>query len=163
LLKLLVQLRRPQFVLEVGTFTGYSALSMAEGLPDGGRIVTCEMNPKARAMAQAAFNSSPFADRIELRFGAALDTIAALDEPIDFAFVDADKGNYANYYEAILSRMPSGGVIAFDNMLWSGDVLDPKTDDARALAKLNDALAVDDRVENVLLTVRDGVQLVVKK
>jgi caffeoyl-CoA O-methyltransferase len=163
LLKLLVQLRRPQFVLEVGTFTGYSALSMAEGLPDGGRIVTCEMNPKARAMAQAAFTVSPFADRIELRFGAALDTIAAIDEPIDFAFVDADKGNYANYYEAILQRMPSGGVIAFDNMLWSGAVLDPKTDDARALAKLNDALAVDDRVENVLLTVRDGVQLVVKK
>jgi caffeoyl-CoA O-methyltransferase len=163
LLKLLVQLSRPQFVLEVGTFTGYSALSMAEGLPDGGRIVTCEMNPKARAIAQTAFSASPFADRIELRFGAALDTLAAMDEPIDFAFVDADKGNYANYYEAILKRMPSGGVIVFDNMLWSGAVLDPKTDDDRALAKLNDTLAGDDRVENVLLTVRDGVQLVVKK
>jgi len=163
LLKLLVQMCRPQFVLEVGTFTGYSALSMAEGLPDGGRIVTCEMNPKARAVAQAAFTASPFADRIELRFGSALDTISMIDEPIDFAFVDADKGNYTNYYEAILQRMPPGGVIAFDNMLWSGAVLDPKTDDDRALAELNDTLARDDRVENVLLTVRDGVQLVVKK
>jgi len=162
-LKLLVQLCRPQCVLEVGTFTGYSALSMAEGLPAGGRIVTCEMNPKARDMAQAAFDASPFADRIELRFGPALDTIAKLDGPVDFAFVDADKSNYEKYYEAILDRMPSGGVFVFDNMLWSGAVLDPKTSDDHALAKLNAALATDDRVENVLLTVRDGVQLVVKK
>lgn len=163
LLKLLVQICRPQLVLELGTFTGYSALSMAEGLPDGGRIITCDVDPIARDVAQAAFDESPFGDRIELRMGPALDTLRALDENIDFAFVDADKLNYRAYYEEILTRARSGSVILFDNMLWSGRVLDPADDEDRALDALNTKIAGDDRVENVLLTVRDGVQLVVVK
>ncbi|MFQ5634284.1 MAG: O-methyltransferase [Gammaproteobacteria bacterium] len=163
LLKLLVQICRPKLVVELGTFTGYSALSMAEGLPDGGRIITCEVNPVARDIAQAAFDRSPFGQRIEIRMGPALDTLRGIDEPIDFAFVDADKENYPAYYEEVLKRTRSGGVIVFDNMLWSGRVLEPGDDDDRAIADLNDAIVNDERVENVLLTVRDGVQLIVRK
>jgi len=163
LLKLLVRLCNPRLVLEVGTFTGYSALSMAEGLSEHGKVVTCEVNPAARDVAQAAFEASPFGNRIELRFGPALDTIAAIDEPIDFSFIDADKQNYPAYYESILERTRPGGLILIDNVLWSGRVLEPADDETEAIALLNDRIAVDDRVENVLLTVRDGVQLVVKK
>jgi len=163
LLKLLVQLTRPKLVLEVGTFTGYSALSMAEGLPDDGRIITCEVDERARDVAQGAFDASAFGDRIELRFGPALDTIATIDAPIDFSFIDADKENYPTYYEALLERTRPGGVIVVDNVLWSGNVLEPDDEDSRAIAQLNDTVAKDPRVENVLLTVRDGVQLIVKK
>jgi caffeoyl-CoA O-methyltransferase len=163
LLKLLVRLCNPRLVLEVGTFTGYSALSMAESLPENGRIVTCEIDPDARDMAQAAFDASPFGSRIELCFGPALETIASIDEPIDFSFIDADKQNYPAYYEAILARTRRGGVILIDNVLWSGRVLEPADEDTEAIARLNDTIVADDRVENVLLTVRDGVQLVVKK
>lgn len=163
LLKLLVQLTRPRLVLEVGTFTGYSALSMAEGLPDDGRIITCEIDEKARAVAQDAFDDSPFGHKIELRFGPALDTIATIDEPIDFSFIDADKEHYPEYYEAILQRTRRGGIIVVDNVLWSGRVLEPDDEESKAIAKLNDTIADDVRVENVFLTVRDGIQLVVKK
>lgn len=163
LLKLLVRMCRPALILELGTFTGYSALSMAEGLPDGGRIITCEVNPEAADVAQAAFDESPFGDRIELRLGPAIDTLRGIDGPIGFAFVDADKQNYPTYYEELLQRTQSGGVIVFDNMLWSGSVLAPNDDEGRAIDELNRIIATDDRVENVLLTVRDGVQLIVRK
>jgi caffeoyl-CoA O-methyltransferase len=163
LLKLLVRISRPRLIVELGTFTGYSALSMAEGLQDGGRIVTCEVNPAAADVAQAAFDKSPVGDRIEIRLGPALDTLRSVDEPIDFSFVDADKENYPVYYEEIVPRTRPGGVIVFDNMLWSGAVLAPADDEARAIDKLNRIVAADDRVENVLLTVRDGVQLIVRK
>jgi caffeoyl-CoA O-methyltransferase len=163
LLKMLVALCRPRLVLEIGTFTGYSALSMAEGMPDGGRLITCEIDPAARDVAQAAFDASPFGHSIDLRFGPALDTISTIDEPIDFSFIDADKQNYPAYYEAVLARTRGGGVIVVDNVLWSGRVLEPEDEESLAIARLNDAIASDDRVENVLLTVRDGVQLVVKK
>ncbi|HEY5648204.1 MAG TPA: class I SAM-dependent methyltransferase [Nitrospiria bacterium] len=162
-LKLLVTLLRPRLILEVGTFTGYSALSMAEGLPDDGRIITCEVDPKARAMAQAAFDASPYGKKIEIRMGPALDTIRTVDETIDLSFIDADKTAYPDYYEEILSRTRPGGVILLDNMLWSGSVLEPDDDSSRTLARLNEAIARDDRVENVLLTVRDGIQFVRKK
>jgi len=163
LLKLLVMLCRPRLVIEIGTFTGYSALSMAEGLPDDGRLITCEIDPAARDMAQAAFDASPVGHRIELHFGPALDTLATVEEPIDFSFIDADKQNYPAYYEGILSRTRSGGVIVVDNVLWSGRVLEPDDEESLSIACLNDTIASDDRVENVLLTVRDGVQLVIKK
>lgn len=163
LLKLLVQICRPRLVVELGTFTGYSALSMAEGLPDGGRIITCEVNPAARDVAQATIDRSPFRDSIEIRMGPALDTLRGLKQEIDFSFVDADKENYPAYYEEIVARTRSGGVIVFDNMLWSGRVLDPQDDEDRAIDGLNGIIAADRRVDNVLLTVRDGVQLIVKK
>jgi caffeoyl-CoA O-methyltransferase len=162
LLRLLVQLSRAQLVLDVGTFTGYSALSMAEGLGEDGRVITCENDPNARDFAQAAFDASPVGDRIELRFGPAMETIRALEAPIDFSFIDADKKNYPRYYEEILKRTRRGGIIVLDNMLWYGQVLDPPDEESRILHELNAFISGDGRVENVLLTVRDGVQLVVK-
>ena len=163
LLKLLVQLCRPRLVLEVGTFTGYSALSMAEGLGPDGRILTCEIDPRAQQVAQAAFDASPCGDRIEIRMGPALETIRSLDEPIDLSFIDADKEHYPEYYESILERTRPGGLLLLDNMLWSGKVLDPQDEIPRILDALNRRIAEDDRVENVLLTVRDGMQLVRKR
>lgn len=163
LLKLIVQLCRPQFVLEVGTFTGYSALSMAEGLGESGRIVTCEIDPAAQRVAREAFDASPAGHKIEIRMGPALETIGALDRTIDLSFIDADKERYPDYYEAILDRTRPGGVLIFDNMLWSGRVLDPRDEASRAIATLNRTIAGDERVEAVLLTVRDGIQLVRKR
>jgi caffeoyl-CoA O-methyltransferase len=163
LLKFIVQLCQPRFVLEVGTFTGYSALSMAEGLGENGRILTCEIDAAAQKVAQESFDASPFGDRIEIRPGPALDTIRSLDRQIDLSFIDADKERYPVYYEEIVQRTRPGGILIFDNMLWSGKVVDPRDDTARAIAKLNETITADDRVENVLLTVRDGVQLVRKR
>jgi caffeoyl-CoA O-methyltransferase len=163
LLKMIVQLCRPRFILDVGTFTGYSALSMAEGLNENGRIVTCEINPAAQKVAQETFGASPFGHRIEIRMGPALDTIRALESEVDLSFIDADKERYPAYYEEILSRTRSGGVLVFDNMLWSGRVVDPRDRATRAIAALNETITRDERVENVLLTVRDGVQLVRKR
>ncbi len=162
-LKMLVTLLQPRLIVEVGTFTGYSALSMAEGLPEGGKVVTCEVDPRAQAMAQAAFDMSPHGGKIEIRMGPALDTIRKLEGPIDLSFIDADKMAYPDYYEEILSRTRPGGVILLDNMLWSGSVLKPDDDSSRTLARLNETIAGDDRVENVLLTVRDGIQFVRKR
>ncbi|HLU07501.1 MAG TPA: class I SAM-dependent methyltransferase [Woeseiaceae bacterium] len=162
LLKLIVQLCQPRFVLEVGTFTGYSALSMAEGLGEGGRILTCEINPAAQKLARESFDDSPFGDRIEISPGPALDTIRSLDRQIDLSFIDADKERYPIYYEEIVQRTRPGGILIFDNMLWSGRVVEPRDEITREIAKLNETITADDRVENVLLTVRDGVQLVRK-
>lgn len=163
LLKFIVQLCRPRLILEVGTFTGYSALSMAEGLEDGGRIVTCEIDPAAQKLAQEAFDASPYGDRIAIRMGPALDTIRSLGEVVDLAFIDADKERYPLYYEEVLAKTRPGGILIFDNMLWSGKVVDPQDETTRTIAALNETIACDDRVENVLLTVRDGIQLVRKR
>lgn len=162
LLKLLVQLCRPRQVLEVGTFTGYSALSMAEGLDDDAKIITCEIDPVAEKVARESFDASPVGHRIEIRMGPALDTIRSLSGPIDMSFIDADKERYPVYYEAILERTRPGGLLVFDNMLWSGRVTEPADEISRTLAALNEKIANDERVECVLLTVRDGVQVVRK-
>jgi predicted O-methyltransferase YrrM len=163
LLMLLVQIHQPRLIVEVGTFTGYSALSMAEGLGENGRLITCEINPDAQRVAQETFDKSPHGHKIEIRMGPALDTIRDLDETIDFSFIDADKVGYPAYYEAILEKMGPGGLILMDNMLMDGRVLDPEEPGPKAIVQLNEALARDDRVENVLMTVRDGVQLVRKR
>lgn len=163
LLKLLVQLCRPRLVLEVGTFTGYSALSMAEGLDEAGRIITCEIDPAAEKVAREAFAASPYGSRIEIRMAPALETIRGLDEEIDFSFIDADKERYPEYYEEILQRTRPGGLLVLDNMLWSGRVVEPRDAVSRTLAALNERIAGDERVENVLLTVRDGIQVVRKR
>lgn len=162
-LKLIVQLLRPKLVVEVGTFTGYSALSMAEGLDDEARLITCEIDPKAQAVAQTAFNASPHGRKIELRMGPALDTIRDLRQPIDMSFIDADKESYPQYYTEIMARTSPGGVIVLDNMFLSGEALRPHSAASHAIASLNRTIARDPRVENVLLTVRDGVQMVRKK
>jgi caffeoyl-CoA O-methyltransferase len=163
LLKMLVRLTGAKRVLEVGTFTGYSALSIAEGLPDDGIVITCDMDPEATAMARRYFARSPHGKKIDLRMGPALETIATLAPPLDLAFIDADKGNYARYYDAALALLRPGGLIVADNALWSGTVVDPKTDDARAIAAYNDKVAADERVDKVLLTVRDGMLLARKR
>jgi predicted O-methyltransferase YrrM len=163
LLKLIVRMIAARRVLEIGTFTGYSALAMAEGLPDGGEIVTCDIDPKATAIATKYWNRSPHGKKIVLRLGPALDTIAALAGPIDLVFIDADKTNYIHYWDACLPKVRAGGVILADNVLWSGEVLAPKEADARALAAFNEHIARDPRVEHVMLPIRDGITIAVKR
>ena len=160
LLELLVFASGARRVLELGTFTGYSALSMAAALPPGGRIDTCDLNPTHIEVAQRHIDASPYADRITIHVGPALETIERLQGTFDLVFIDADKANYANYYEAVLPRLSERGLIVIDNTLWSGRVLDPQDDDSRRIAALNDAIAADERVVAVQLTVRDGVTLV---
>lgn len=149
-------------VLEIGTFTGYSSLSMAAGLPAGGSIVTCDVDPAALAVARRHIAASPHADRIEIREGPALETIAALDGPFDLVFVDADKTNYLNYYEAVLPKLAERGLIAVDNTLWSGAVLDETdtSENTEAIRAFNNHVRDDPRVVCVQLTVRDGVTLI---
>jgi caffeoyl-CoA O-methyltransferase len=149
-------------VLELGTYSGYSSLSMAAGLPEGGHIDTCEVSEEHAEVAQRYIHRSPYADRITIHLGPALETIERLGGEWDFVFIDADKENYANYYEALLPRLAATGLLALDNTLWSGRVLDDADDSpgTRAIRELNDRIAADDRVIAVQLTVRDGVTLV---
>lgn len=163
LLKMLVRLTGARRVLEVGMFTGYSALSMAEGLPDDGLLVTCDIDAKAEEVARRYFARSPHGKKIDVRMGPAIDTIAQLSPPLDLVFIDADKKNYARYYDAALPLLRAGGLVVADNALWSGAVLDPKEDDARAMAAFNDKVTADQRVDKVLLTVRDGMLLARKR
>jgi caffeoyl-CoA O-methyltransferase len=160
LLRFLVAMVEPRLVVEIGTFTGYSALAMAGGLPEGGRIVTCEVSPERAQFAQSWFDRSPLGERIELRVGPALATVESLDGPFDFVFIDADKDGYPGYYEAVVPKLSPRGVIAVDNTLYGGDVADPRDDHDRAMAAFNDHVQADPRTGNVLLTVRDGVTLI---
>ena len=162
-LEMLVHLAAARRVLEIGTFTGYSALSMAAALPPDGRLVTCEVDPDRAAMARRHVEASPYADRVEIRLGPALETIATLEGPFDLVFIDADKVNYRNYYEAVLPLLSERGVIAVDNVLWSGRVVEDAAsydDDTRAITAFNDDVRDDPRVVSVMLTVRDGVTLI---
>jgi caffeoyl-CoA O-methyltransferase len=161
-LEALVWTARPQLVLELGTYSGYSALAMAAALPPGGRIVTCELSDEHADFAQRHIDASPYADRIELRRGPALDTVATLDGPLDLVFIDADKPNYVNYYEAVLPKLAERGLIAADNTLWSGNVAgeEDQSDGAVALRAFNDRVRDDDRVVCVMLSVRDGITLI---
>jgi caffeoyl-CoA O-methyltransferase len=161
-LELLVYGRGARRVLELGTFSGYSALSMAAGLPPGGRIDTCELDESRAAVAQRYIDQSPHAGRIQIHLGPALETIDRLEGPFDFVFIDADKPNYVNYYEAVLPRLSEHGFIAADNTLWSGRVLDDQDDDEGTLAirAFNEHVKSDSRVISVMLTVRDGVTLI---
>ena len=164
-LQMLVYALKPKLVLEIGTFSGYSSLSMAPALPPGGRIVTCDVNETTVAVARRYAEEAGLADRIDYRLGPALDTIAGLDGPFDFVFIDADKSNYSRYYEAVLPKLAPGGLIAADNTLWYGKILDDsdQTDDTVALRQFNDFVASDERVVCVQLTVRDGVTLIRKR
>lgn len=158
-LRMLVQVSNARRVLEIGTFTGYSALSMAMGLPDEGRVITCDVDPESTAMAREYWEKSGHGAKIDLRLGPALETIESLDGPFDFVFIDADKENYVNYWEAVLPKVRPGGLIAVDNVLWSGRVLDPKGKQDHAIVAFNGHVRDDKRVEVVMLTVRDGITL----
>jgi len=162
-LKMLVRVTGACNVLEIGTFTGYSALMMAEGLPDDGRLITCEVDPKAEAIARRYFSESPHGSKITLRMGPALETFKTLSDPLDLVFIDADKANYSNYYEASLPLLKPGGLIIADNVLWSGKVLDPQDADGHAIVAFDRMVQSDPRVENVCLTVRDGMMLARKR
>jgi caffeoyl-CoA O-methyltransferase len=159
-LELLVHAAGAKRVLEIGTFTGYSALSMAAALPDDGHIDTLDIEPKHAEVAQRYFDRSPHASKITLHLGPAIETIGKLDGEFDLVFIDADKEAYDAYYEAVLPRLSARGLIAIDNTLWSGRVLDPQDESTERIAELNDKIAADDRVVAVQLTVRDGVTLI---
>lgn len=162
-LKQMVTITGAKRVVEVGTFTGYASLKMAEGMSADGKLTTLDLNPVCLAVARKYFAKSEHGKKIEVIEGPALESIAKIDGPLDLVFIDADKGNYLNYYEALLPKVRSGGVILVDNVLWSGGVLEPKTDDDKAINAFNERVSKDDRVEKVLLTVRDGVYFIRKK
>ena len=156
LLELLVWFGRPQRVLEIGTFSGHSALAMAAALPEGGRIDTCELDPKRAAFAQGYFDRSPFGSRITLHVGPALESIARLEGDFDLVFLDAEKEGYIGYYEAVLPRLSPRGLIVADNTLWSGRVLEA----SGPIVAFNEHVAADRRSVQVLLSVRDGMTLI---
>jgi caffeoyl-CoA O-methyltransferase len=159
-LEFLVRLMRARLVLELGTFTGYSSLSMARGLPDGGRVVSCDVDPETTAIAERYAEEAGLADRIEYRTGPALETVAQLEGPFDLVFIDADKPSYRNYYEAVLPKLSDNGLIVADNALRDGRVLE---DGDEPMKEFNDHVRNDPRVQCVLLTVRDGMLLVMKR
>lgn len=162
LLTFLARMVDARRALDVGTFTGYSALSIAEGMGPDGRVITLEADEKHAEIARRHFEASPHARKIELRFGQALSTMRNLDGPFDFVFIDADKGNYRAYYDRAIELLAPGGLIAIDNTLWYQQVLDPASGDADTplIMAFNDYVVSDPRVECVMLTVRDGLTLV---
>lgn len=161
LLKMLVAITGARRVLEIGTFTGYSALCMAEALPEGGELITCDIDPEATRVARSFFDRSPHGKKITIRLGDALEAIRELPAglPFDLAFLDADKERYGDYYEEVIPRLRVGGLLVADNTLWSGAVVAPKTEADRAIVAFNRRVTADPRVENVLLSVRDGMML----
>jgi predicted O-methyltransferase YrrM len=165
-LGLLVAALGARRVVEVGTFTGYSALCMARALPPGGRLLCCDVSEEFTAVGRRYWQKAGVADRIDLRIAPALDTLRSLPpaESLDFAFIDADKENYQAYYEELLRRLRPGGLIAIDNVLWSGQVIRAEDQSANTVAirKLNDHVAADRRVQSVMLGLSDGVTLVRK-
>jgi predicted O-methyltransferase YrrM len=162
LLQTLVASTGARRVLEVGTFTGFSALMMAAALPANGELITLELSAEHAEFARSYFGRSEHGNRIRLIEGPATDIIATLDGPFDLVFIDADKPNYPNYYDAALPLLADRGLIVVDNVLWSGQVLDPQNDDARAIAAFNDKIADDDRVSQAMLSIRDGITLIRK-
>ncbi|HPW90175.1 MAG TPA: O-methyltransferase [Paludibacteraceae bacterium] len=167
ILKMLVCMIQPQRVLEIGTFVGYSALCIAEGLPDGGHIDTIEIDDELEEFIREQLAKTPFEERITLHIGDALQVIPQLDTTFDLVFIDADKRLYRDYYELVLPRLKSGGFILADNTLWDGKVLidKPESNDYQTIAikAFNDFIATDNRIEKVILPLRDGLTLIMKK
>ena len=161
LLEFLVFAIRPQRVLELGTYSGYSSLAMASVLPPGGHIDTCEADEEHAAVARRYLDEAGVGDRVTIHLGPALETIERLEGEFDFVFVDADKVNYPAYYEALVPRLSPNGLMVLDNTLWSGAVAEPDDSaETRMFVELNQRIASDPRVVAVLLTVRDGITLV---
>ena len=167
MLKMFVRMIKPSCILEIGTYSGYSALCMAEGLPEGGMIHTFEINDEQEEFTRPWFEGSPYADRIKLYIGDALQLLPQLGLTFDLAFVDGDKRRYVDYYEMILPRLADGGYIIADNTLWDGHVLEehPHASDLQTLGikAFNDLVARDERVEKVILSLRDGLTIIRKK
>ncbi len=166
LLSLISKMIRPKTILEIGTFTGYATLCLAEGLPENGKIITIDRNEELMYLPKKYFAESEFTKQIEIKIGNALEVLDELDETFDLVFIDADKSNYINYYQKVLKKMNSGGIILADNVLWYGKVLEetkPNDKDTQILKEFNELVANDNRVEIVILPIRDGISLIRKK
>ena len=166
-LTMLVKAIRPKFAVEIGSFTGFSSISIARGLPEDGSLLCCDVSEKWTAIARTYWERAGLNDKIELVLAPAMETLDNLSEDtkIDFAFIDADKGNYKNYYEAVLSRLSNHGMIVIDNVLWSGRVIDESAndEDTQAIKDFNSHIRNDDRVTCTMLSIGDGVSLIQKK
>lgn len=163
-LSLISKLIRPERILEIGTFTGYAALCMAEGLSEGGRLMTIDINEELEDIVQAFVVKAGMQEKVHHIIGNALDEIPKLEESFDLVFIDADKINYSQYYDLIIDKVRSGGLIMADNVLWSGKVVSDKPDkDTQALQAFNKKVTEDSRVENILLSIRDGIMMIYKK
>ena len=166
ILSMLSHMICPKVVLEIGTYTGYSALCLAEGLAEGGKVITLDINEEQEQMARSYFAKAGFADKIDFRIGDAIELIPKIEEVPQLVFIDADKENYSNYYNLAINKVCSGGFIVADNVLWSGKVVstENKTDkETQAILDFNRLVQQDDRVENVLFPVRDGLMVIRKK
>ena len=163
-LSMLSHMIRPKVVLEIGTYLGYSALCLAEGLENSGKVITLDILEDTNRVARSFVDKSEYKDKIEFHLGNAVEIIPGLSETLDLVFIDADKPNYSNYYNLVFDKLRPGGFIIADNVLWSGKVLDDEKDEnTQALADLSEMVLADDRVENVLLPIRDGLMIVRKK
>ena len=162
-LSMISRMVRPMQVLEIGTYTGYSAICFAEGLAEGGMIHTIDINDKMKDLAEKYFKKAGVADNIKMYIGNAMEIIPAINETFDLVFIDADKSNYINYYNLVLPKVRKGGFIVADNILWSGRVIDEEKDNrTKVLDNYNKTILADDRVENVLLPIRDGLMIAQK-
>jgi caffeoyl-CoA O-methyltransferase len=163
LLSMISNMIRPHAILEIGTYTGYSALCLAEGLSAGGKLITIDINEELQEQVQNYFSTSPFGKRIDYRIGDARKIVPTLELNFDLVFIDADKESYGLYYDMIIDKLEPGSVILVDNVLWSGKVILEKQDkDTRAIVEFNRKIQQDRRVENVLLPVRDGIMMIRK-
>lgn len=163
-LSMISKLMRPQTILEIGTYTGYSAICLAEGLTAGSKLITIDINEELENRVRAYFEQAGLADVIDYRIGNALNILPKLNETFDLVFIDADKENYLNYYNLVFDKVRPGGLILADNVLWSGKITQAKTDkDTRALKEFNNAVVADARVECLLLPLRDGMMMARKK
>ncbi|WP_186758468.1 O-methyltransferase [Echinicola salinicaeni] len=162
-LELFTKMQQPKTILEIGTYTGYSAICMARGLDSDGKLITLDKNDELEDMVRGFFDKSGLASQIEYKLGNAMDIIPKLDETFDMVFIDADKKNYINYYNLVIDKVNKGGLIMADNVLWSGKVLKAPSEkidkDTRVIMDFNDLVQADPRVENVLFPIRDGIMM----
>jgi len=164
-LSMISRMIRPNRILEIGTYTGYSALCLCEGLNAGGKLITIDINEELETFTRRFFESSPFSDHIDYQIGKAIDIIPTLNETFDLVFIDADKINYQKYFDLCIEKVRAGGFLIADNVLWSGKVIqdDIKIDkDTQALLDFNKMVHEDDRVSNILLPIRDGLMILQK-
>ena len=160
-LSMISKLMKPKHILEIGTYTGYSALCLAEGLQAGGKLITLDINEELENRVRGYFKESDFSGQIDYRIGDARKIILTLNETFELVFIDADKENYSLYFDLVIDKVSSGGLILADNVLWSGKVIDSKPDkDTKAIIEFNKKIQNDPRVENLLMPLRDGVMMI---
>ena len=163
LLQILIQISGTKRILEIGTFTGYSAISMVDALPDNGTLITLEMNELYQGISKPFFERDPYKNKIKQKMGNALEVIPTIEGEFDLIFLDADKISYPTYYEMLKPKLKSGGLFVIDNVLWGGDVVRPSTEKSRAIHKLNKMVRDDKKVDQVMIPLRDGVTVIRKK